>query len=355
VNGKVIDADGHVIEDETIVNYLDDTEQPNRKMTGLWPTIDWHHAGIHVRSANAFGGGKRVGPEEWSAFIQKANLEYSVLYPSMGLAMGNTTAPFWAVAVARAYNDWLYNTYCKVDSRLKGVALLPMQDVPSAVTELRRAVKELGMVAAMLPSNGLRRHLGSKHFWPVYEEAERLGCPLAVHGGNHQNFGMDDFSSYWPLNGLGHPIGQMIAFSSFVFHGVFDEFPTLRFAFLEGGSGWVSMWCDRMDRTYQYHVDLAPSGKPVVLKEKLPSDYFRNGRVFIGCEGSEQSLPAQIKRVGNELFMFASDFPHEVTADDCLHEIDEVLESNELSAADKEAILRTNAARFYDIAAVPVA
>ncbi len=40
VNGKVIDADGHVIEDETIVNYLDDTEQPNRKMTGLWPTID---------------------------------------------------------------------------------------------------------------------------------------------------------------------------------------------------------------------------------------------------------------------------------------------------------------------------
>ncbi len=100
----------------------------------------------------------------------------------------------------------------------------------------------------------------------------------------------------------------MIAFSSFVFHGVFDEFPTLRFAFLEGGSGWVGLWCDRMDRTYQYHVDLAPDGKPVVLKEKLPSDYFRNGRVFIGCEGSEQSLPAQIKRVGNELFMFASGF-----------------------------------------------
>jgi len=109
-----------------------------------------------------------------------------------------------------------------------------------------------------------------------------------------------------------------------------------------------------MDRTYQYHVDLAPDGKPVVLKEKLPSDYLKNGRVFIGCEGSEQSLPAQIKRVGNELFMFASDFPHEVTAEDCLHEIDEVLESEELSSDDKEAILRTNAARFYDIAAVAV-
>ncbi len=49
----------------------------------------------------------------------------------------------------------------------------------------------------MLPSNGLRHHLGSKQYWPIYEEAERLGCPLAVHGGNHQNFGMDDFQSYW--------------------------------------------------------------------------------------------------------------------------------------------------------------
>ena len=55
-----------------------------------------------------------------------------------------------------------------------------MQDVPSAVIELRRAVKELGMLGAMLPSNGLRFHLGAKEFWPVYEEAEKLGLRLAA-------------------------------------------------------------------------------------------------------------------------------------------------------------------------------
>ena len=355
---KVIDADGHVLEDDTLVTFLEASPAgaiSNRKMTGLWPSIDYHHSGIHVRSAEAFGGGKRVGAAEWAAFVEQANLTYSALYPSMGLAMGCTTSPYWAVAVAKAYNDWLHQTYMLKDARLKGIALLPMQDVPSAVSELRRAVKELGMIGAMLPANGLSHHLGSKHYWPVYEEAERLGCPLAVHGGNHSRMGFDDFEVYTPMNGLGHPFGQMIAFSSFVFHGVFDEFPTLRIAFLEAGSGWVSLWIDRMDRSWQYHADILPDGKIRTLKEKKPSDYFRNGRVFIGCEGSEVSLPAQIKRVGNELFMFASDFPHEVSASDCLHEIEEIEESEELTDADKRAILCDNAARFYAYAGAPVA
>jgi uncharacterized protein len=193
----------------------------------------------------------------------------------------------------------------------------------------------------------LSHHLGHKRYWPVYEEAERLGCPLSVHGANHSGMGFDDFEVYTPINGLGHPFGQMIAFSSFVFHGVFDEFPTLRVAFLEAGSAWVSLWMDRMDRSYQYHVDLDSAGKPIVLKEKLPSDYFKNGRIFVGCEGSEQSLSAQIKRVGNGPFLFASDFPHEVSAADCRHEIEEILEADDLSDGDKRAILGENAMRFY--------
>jgi hypothetical protein len=34
------------------------------------------------------------------------------------------------------------------------MALIPMQDVSAAVSELRRAVKELGLPGAMLPSCG---------------------------------------------------------------------------------------------------------------------------------------------------------------------------------------------------------
>jgi len=348
---SVIDADGHVMEDESLRDFIPPPPhgfQANRSLSALFPSLDHHHNGIFVSSKDAFGGGKRVGPEEWRAFCDEANLRYSVLYPTLGLSMGNIQWEFWANMVAHGYNTWLYEKYTRDNPKLKGVALIPMQDPQAAVAELRRAVTELGFVTAMLPANGLTHHLGDKFYWPIYEEAERLGVPLAVHGGNHSNFGMDQFTVYTPINGLGHPFGQMVAFSSMVFHGVFDEFPTLRMAFLEAGSAWVGLWCDRMDRSWTYHVDLDGSGKPIRLKEKKPSDYFRNGRVFVGCEGSERSLPAQIKtHVGNGLFLFASDFPHEVSAKDCLHEIEEIVEADDLTEEDKKAVLFGNAERFY--------
>lgn len=348
---SVIDADGHVLEDESITKYIRDTPQGakgNRTLNALFPSLDRLHHGLFFSNPEAFGGGKRIGPKEWGAFTDEANIRYSALYPTRGLAIGNVAWAYWADVGAHAYNDWLYHEYTSQNPRLKGIALLPMQDVPSAVAELRRAVKELGFIGAMLPANGLTKHLGDKGYWPIYEEAERLGTPLAVHGGNHAGYGMDTFGVYAPINGLGHPFGQMIAMSSLVFHNVFDEFPTLRIAFLEAGSAWVGLWIDRMDRTHGYHIDLDPSGKPYKLGLKRPSDYFKTGRVFVGCEGSEASLPAQIKRVGNGLFLFSSDFPHEVTAKDCLHEINEILEYEELTEADKRAVLGGNAERFYN-------
>lgn len=349
----IVDADGHVMEDSSLGTYLTVPDEylstTHRLQRPLWPSLDSHHTGIFIRSKEAFGAGRKVGAAEWTEFLDDTGIRYSALYPSHGLAMGNIITPYWAEVVARAYNDWLSETHLKRNPRLKGIALLPMQDPPAAVAELRRAVKELGMIGAMLPAVGLTHHLGDRMYWPVYEEAQRLDVPLAVHGGNHSGLGFDDFTSYIPKNGLGHPFGQMIALSSFVFHGVFDEFPSLRIAFLEAGSAWVGMWIDRMDRSYQYHVDLGTGGKPIALKEKLPSDYLRNGRVFVGCEGSESSLPAQIKLVGNGPFVFASDFPHEVSAADCRHEIAEIVESEELTEADKAAILGENAMRLYGV------
>ncbi|MCH7914455.1 MAG: amidohydrolase family protein [Deltaproteobacteria bacterium] len=46
--------------------------------------------------------------------------------------------------IARGYNNWLFE-YCKADrERLKGVALVPLQDPSEAVNELKRCVKDLG-------------------------------------------------------------------------------------------------------------------------------------------------------------------------------------------------------------------
>ena len=57
----------------------------------------------------------------------------------------------------------------------------------------------------------------------------------------------------------------------------------------------------------------------------------KEGRFFIGCETEELTLPFALKVIGNEPFMYSSDFPHEVTNQSCKHDIAELLESEELS------------------------
>ena len=350
---KIIDADGHVLEDDGLFDYLEPSYRARDHQLSwdrLFPSLDFHHTGGHsTRSKKSFGAGRRVGPDQWLEFVEAANIECAVLYPTKGLRIGNISHPDWACYVARAYNDWLHDRYLKRSPRLKGMALLPMQDVDEAVLELRRAVCELGMAGAMLPSRGLRFDLGHKTFWPVYAEAERLGCALGVHGGAHHGMGLDTFETFVPVHGLGHPLSLIIAFTGMVYHGVFDRYPNLRVGFLEGGAGWVAFWMDRLDRSHSYHVELNLRGKyHGPGPDRRPSDYIKMGRVFVGCEGNEEGLPYQIQRAGNQHFLFASDFPHEIGPDDILHEIAEVAAAP-LTDQDKRAVLRENAKRFYQI------
>ena len=172
----------------------------------------------------------------------------------------------WAIAACRAYNNWLHDRFTSTTPRLKGVGLIPIQDEEEAVVELRRCVRELGMVGAMLPSNGegIKGHLGAKAYWPIYEEAEKLGCCLTVHGGAHHHLGLDGFSVYYPVHALGHPFGIMVQAAAMLSHGIFERFPGLRVAFLEGGATWVPFFMDRLDRSYnEGHLQIDLSGNPV--------------------------------------------------------------------------------------------
>jgi len=350
---KVVDGDGHIQEDtEGILAHMAPPyrEIAQRKGT-VFPPLDHLHDGRAVETPPMRDQRPRVGPEGWLAFLDDVGIDWTVLYPTTALAYGKIVSLDYAVAATRAYNDWLHQTYLQFNPRFKGMAIIPMQDPDEAVNELRRAVTELGMLGAMMPSNGLAMPLGAKPYWPVYAEAERLGCCLAVHGGCHDRFGLDHLNMYVPVHALGHPWGLTISCASIVYNGIFERFPGVRIAFLEGGIAWLLLCLERFHSSHETHFQHIPSDQFGPREGERPDKYIirqiHEGRLYIGCETEELTMPFALKVVGNQPFLYSSDYPHEVTNQSCKHDIAELLESDELTQSDKEGILHRNAERFY--------
>jgi len=348
---KILDGDGHVMErDSELFEYLEPPYAGNETLLGFpfFPTLDGYQRGAIVARLGIHKG--YPSAKEWLDFLDGTGIETTVLYPTAGLGFGIIQDPTWAVALARAYNNWLTDRFYRTSPRLRGVALIPIQDVPEAVKELRRAVTELGMVGAVLPANncelGVRQPLGHSDFWPVYEEAERLDVPLAVHGAPSFNLGINFFTRFAPTQGLEHPIAQIIQLTSMVMEGVFERFPRLRVAYLEAGAGWVPYIMDRLDRSYEVWAGARYKEFSEWLKKK-PSDYIKSGQLYFSCEGGEESLSYAIERIGHRTLLFASDFPHETNLKRARHEIEELLERPDLSDEAKQGIFRDNIVRFY--------
>src|SRR6266508_231741 len=292
---NIIDGDGHIMEDvEAIAKFIPDVYRSNWRWdpARIFPPLDHLHSQQIQMLPGSGGGGRFVGPDEWIEFLDDLGIESTVLYPTRGLAHGKMVDYDWSIAVCRAYNDWLHTTYTSRDKRFQGIALIPLQEPQAAAEELSRAVTELGFRGAMLPSTGLPNHLGAKQYAPISQEADRLGCALAVHGGAHSGFGMDHFNVYAPVHALGHPFGQMVAFGSIIFNGICDRYPNARLAFLEGGIAWLLLCLERFDRSWETHIAYDERGEHLQLREgERVSDYIRRhikaGHLFVGCEGEE--------------------------------------------------------------------
>ncbi len=336
----VIDADGHIIETiDELAEFIDPAYReygPARGARSYFSSDAWD------RSVRGTLGRWKIDAQAVLEIMDDGGLSRAILYPTQGLGIGWIRDPDFAVALCRAYNDFFFNRYHKVDPRLTGVALLPLQDVGEAVKELRRATRELGASGAMLPAVGLRKPLGHRDFWPIYEEAERLGCALASHAtvrGPHY-FGADGFDSFIEVHTVAHPFAQMMQLTSIVFSGVPERFPKLRIGFMEAGCSWMPYWIDRMHEEWEKRARVeAPHCR------HDPAEYIRRGNLFFSIEAGEGSLAEVVRRYGDGSLVFASDFPHwdaEFPAN--LHAIER---RGDLSDESKRKLLRDNSLRLY--------
>jgi predicted TIM-barrel fold metal-dependent hydrolase len=278
-------------------------------------------------------------------------IDVGILYGTRGrqVLMHDDHDPAVAAALARAHNDWTYD-YCQHDpTRLRFAAQLAFHDIPAAITEARRAVRELGAVAVVgnpNPING--RHIHDPAFEPLWDAIEELGVPVGFHPTGQSSLRDDIARRYLDTpNGrvIGvagrNPVELMMAFGSLAAGGVLERHPRLRCAFLEGTCGWLPWYLWRLDEAWE---KFGP-GSEVQLSE-LPSQYFFR-QCYVATDADEKPLRQVIEAIGDDAIVVSTDYPH---ADGLFpHAIDEFLALEGVSEKTKRKILWENCARLYGL------
>ena len=288
-------------------------------------------------------------PEEHVKDMDIDGIDVSILYPSIGLALFSTVPDgHLLTSLFRAYNDWLAEFCSTYPKRLKGIAMVNIDDVQSGIKEMERCAK-LGFVGAMItlyPPE--ERPYDSPEYEPLWAAAQDLGMPLSLHigtnrpGPSRQEF--QDLLSMTPsfISNVDHWVRMSLG--QIIFGGVFERYPKLQVGAIEMEVSWVPHFLDRTDYTYtQRQIEFAPYR---FKEDMLPSDYFHRN-VFLGFQ--EDAVGIRLRDViGVDNLLWGGDYPHpESTFPRSQEIIEEILVG--CTEEEKAKIVGENAARVYNV------
>jgi predicted TIM-barrel fold metal-dependent hydrolase len=237
-------------------------------------------------------------------------IDVGVLYPTRGLRalVEPGIEPDFAAAIARAYNDWMYD-FCQANPhRLVGAGMLSVLDINDAVAEVKRCAKELGFRAVFLRSNPLVDHKWHDPYYePLWYAIEESNLALGFHestgtGRNHIGERMEP--NIMLRRVFGQPFEQMLALGSFCAGGVLARHPRLRVAFLEANCSWLPWLLWRLDEGWEREGDVW--AKDLTM---APSGYFKR-QCVVSVEPDETTVKQVIEYMGGGHVVFSTDYPH---------------------------------------------
>lgn len=197
--------------------------------------------------------------------MDEFGLDFSVIYPSLGLVLLDIADTQLRRACCRALNQFHADAFDTLQDRLTPVAIIPMMTPDEAIEELDYAVLELGYKAVLI-SSFVRRPI------EALSEAARRDPAVAYHASWSDAYGLDspyDYDPFWArclelgISPAAHSgaVGWdgHRSISNYVFNhlgffatpsetlcrslflgGVTKRFPDLRIALLEGGVSWAT-------------------------------------------------------------------------------------------------------------------
>ena len=341
IGHPIIDSDGHLIEYQPLVRDIlreqsgddavkayDFVTSAGQFMRNLTP--EQMRAQAFVRSPwwglparNSLDRGTALLPALLAERLDEIGIDHAVLYPTYGLVPPNLDDADLRRASARAFNTFYAEEFRDLRDKLTPVGIIPMHTPDEALAELDHATRVLGLDTFMFGGPVLRPTPGIEHragrwldtlgvdslydYDPVWKRCTELGIAPTFHT---PSMGWATHSS--PTNYVYNHIGMFAAGGeavarSLVMGGVLHRFPTLRFAFLEGGVAWgASLYSGLIGHFEKRNREAVEHYNPKYLDRKLLAELFAK-------YGSER-YRARIDQLDAGLF-FLSD-PEETNLDE---------------------------------------
>ena len=296
-------------------------------------------------------------PDARAEAMDKTGFQMQVLIPDVIFANlygasptgGDLSLPIRS-ALCKLYNDAAADAQRRYPDRFIGPANIPFDDLDASIEEARRAVRELGLKAVLVPGNWMGKNFDDLELFPFWGAVNELDVAVFVHHipqpcGARRTI---DHQPRYPMIGMermrrlhlgtyiGFGLEYIMAAASLTLGGVMDEFPALRFCFFEAGASWMPYAMYGADRSFEIEPQCART-------TTLPGELIRE-RCLTAVEPAEH-LEQMVAAIGSENFFFGTDFPHP-EFQRYQNTAAAITDREGLSQGDKDNILGKNIARF---------
>jgi len=236
------------------------------------------------------------------------------------------------------------------------IASLPLNNMPEALKEIDRSIKELDARGIQIFSNIIGKPLDAPEFYPMFEKMAQYDLPIWLHPARGQTFPdykTEQKSMYEIWFVLGWPYETTVAMARIVFSGIFDRFPDIKIIthhmgamapYFEGrlGPGWDQIGTRDADTDYA-DVRARMTMRPV--------DYFKKFYADTALFGAVAGTKCGIEFFGVDRCLFASDCPFDPEGGTMfIRDTIKILDELDVTKADREKLFVSNTRKLLKLA-----
>jgi predicted TIM-barrel fold metal-dependent hydrolase len=252
----------------------------------------------------------------------------------------------FSVALVQAYNDWHVEEWCGAyPARFIPMTLPVIWDAEECAKEIRRNANR-GVHSLTFSENPSAMGYPSFHdleYWrPMWQALVDTETVMNVHIGSSGRLAITAPDAPMDVMITLQPMNIVQAAADLLWSAPVKEFPTLKIALSEGGTGWIPYFLDRVDRTYDMHSTWTGQD----FGGKTPSEVFRDH--FLTCFISDPVGVELRNKVGIDNICWEADYPHSDSLwPNAPEALDEVLKAYDATDAEINKMTYENAMKWY--------